>query len=71
MNIKKGDIVQHKMYSDMQGKVVKVWFDRMRCYEWDESDTSFNCFHTVGFDGGHGNLKYRDPKDLRVIRRFN
>lgn len=69
MNIKKGDIVQHKRYREMQGQVVRVYFDRFRRYEWDESDESFGCFHTVAFHGGGGDLKFRDPNDLRVIRR--
>ncbi len=57
MNIKKGDIVQHKMYSKMQGIVVRVGFSR------------FHQGHVVVFHGGHGYLKYREPKFLRVIRR--
>ena len=64
MNIKKGDIVQHRMYDDMQGEVIRVDFGRI-----SQDDGTRRGYHMVAFHGGSGCLKYREPKYLRVIRR--
>lgn len=57
MNISVGDIVKMKITNIVCGRVVKIEYIK-----------DYN-MHVVAFHSGHGYLKYKAPRYLKIIRK--